>query len=79
MSLLSNLASPPLRGTNVQMRLIKFERLFIFFFLVLNLCKVSSGLLVAAGKCEILFRLLFFLSPPPSWVRDSCHWLSGHS
>lgn len=30
MSLLSNLASPPLRGASVQMRLIKFERLFFF-------------------------------------------------
>lgn len=33
MSLLSNLASPPLRGASVQMRLIKFERLLFFFSL----------------------------------------------
>lgn len=42
MSLLSNLASPPLRGASMQMRLIKFERLFFFLSLVLNPRKVSS-------------------------------------
>lgn len=77
LSLLSTRASPPLRGANVQMRLIKLKRLFIYLFSRFKSALHQGNLW---PPINVKFSSFFFFIPSSILcVCDSCHWLSAHS